>query len=82
VPTLPGLKGGKLKIDHWQNKESTRDAVRVEIQNFLWGDQTGLPVECYTDEDVTISTEKIFHHIYQAYPRVPSPVYATPDSIN
>ncbi|MFZ7112750.1 MAG: hypothetical protein ACOWYE_13795 [Desulfatiglandales bacterium] len=33
------LTNEKLKIDHWRGKESTRDAVRVTIRDFLWSDE-------------------------------------------
>ena len=72
---LETLKAEKLRIDHWQEKESTRDAVRAEIRNFLWSDDTGLPVECYTEAEVQERAEEIFRHVYRAYPVVPSPFY-------
>ena len=66
----------KLKIDHWRDKEATRDAVQIVIKNFLWNDQTGLPVESYTEEDVEEKSEEVFRHVWRAYPYLPSPVYA------
>ena len=48
VRLLETLKAEKLRVDQWRDKESTRDAVRVTIQNFLWSDKTGLPVDSYT----------------------------------
>ena len=73
---LAALKKGKLGIDHWRDKEGTRDAVRVEIHDFLWRDETGLPVSCYTEPEVETRTEEVFRHIYRAYPTLPSPIYA------
>ncbi|OCC15643.1 Type I restriction-modification system, restriction subunit R [Dissulfuribacter thermophilus] len=75
VELLQTLKSEKLKIDHWRDKESTRDAVRVTIRDFLWSEETGLPVETYSEEDVESLTEEVFRHIYRAYPTVPSPYY-------
>jgi len=75
VELLETLKQEKLKIDHWREKESTRDAVRIAIRDFLWSDKTGLPVDAYSEEEVGILTEEIFRHIYRAYPTVPSPYY-------
>ncbi|MEI7695123.1 MAG: type I restriction enzyme endonuclease domain-containing protein [Chlorobium sp.] len=72
---LETLKGEKLKIDHWQEKESTRDAVRTAIHDFLWSEATGLPVESYTEEDVKVRAEEIFRHVYRVYSRIPSPFY-------
>jgi len=73
---LKTLKEEKLKIDHWREKEATRDAVRTMIYNFLYSDETGLPVESFTEDDVNEKTEEVFHHIFRAYPTVPSPFYA------
>ncbi len=75
VHLLERLKEEKLKVDHWRDKESTRDAVRIAIRDFLWNDQTGLPVDTYTESDVDARSEDVFRHVYRAYPRVPSPYY-------
>jgi type I restriction enzyme R subunit len=75
VDLLTTLKREKLKIDHWQDKESSRDAVRVAIRDFLWSDETGLPVDSYSEDEVDIKTEDVFRHVYRVYPRVPSPYY-------
>jgi len=76
VALLETLKAEKLKIDHWRDKESSRDAVRIAIRDFLWNDETGLPVEGYSEDDVTIRTEDVFRHVYRVYPILPSPYYA------
>jgi type I restriction enzyme R subunit len=73
---LQTLKQEKLNIDHWRDKESTRDAVSVEIHDFLWSDNTGLPVSSYTEAEVETRTEEVFRHIYRVYPTLPSPIYA------
>jgi type I restriction enzyme R subunit len=66
----------KLKIDHWRDKESTRDAVRIAIRDFLWSDETGLPVDAYDENEVEIKAEEVFVHVFRVYPTVPSPYYA------
>ena len=76
VGLLKKLKMKKLRVDHWRDKEATRDAVRATIRNFLWSDKTGLPVESYTEDDVSTITIEVFKHVYRAYPTVPSPCYA------
>ena len=48
----------------------------VAIRDFLWSEETGLPVENYSEEDIDIKTEDVFRHVYWAYPTVPSPYYA------
>ncbi len=77
VELLDRLKAEKLRIDHWRDKEATRDAVRITIRDYLWSDDTGLPVDAYTDDDVNEKTEDVFRHVYRAYPELPSPYYST-----
>ena len=74
---LARLKEEKLRIDHWRDKESTRDAVRVTIRDYLWSDDTGLPVDAYTGDDVDEKAKEVFRHIYRAYPTLPSPFYTS-----
>ena len=76
VELLERLKAEKLRVDHWRDKESTRDAVRIAIRDFLWSDETGLPVDTYDEDEVEIKAEEVFVHVFRAYPTVPSPYYA------
>ncbi|WP_241716840.1 hypothetical protein [Sulfoacidibacillus ferrooxidans] len=69
------MKKEKLKIDHWREKESTRDAVWVAIKDFLYSGSTGLPVDSFTDENVNAKTDLVFRHVFWAYSTVPSLVY-------
>ena len=75
VELLKTLKAEKLKIDHWREKEASRDAVKVAIRDFLWREETGLPLDSYSDAEVSAKTEDIFRHVYRVYPIVPSPYY-------
>ena len=72
---LDMLKADKLRVDQWRDKESTRDAVRIAIHDFLWSDDTGLPVDFYDEADVEGRVEEVYRHIYRAYPTIPSPIY-------
>ena len=72
---LDALKAEKLRIDHWREKEQSRDAVRSFIHDFLWDDRTGLPSPAYDEQEVVERTRSVFRHIFQAYPTVPSPFY-------
>jgi len=76
VELLETLKAEKLKIDHWRDKETTRDTIRITIRDFLWSDKTGLPVDSYSEEEVVAKAENVFLHVFRAYPTVPSPFYA------
>lgn len=75
VELLEKLKAEKLRVDHWRDKESTRDAVRLAIKDFLWSDETGLPVNLYNENEVAAKAEDVFVHVFRAYPTVPSPFY-------
>ncbi len=72
---LTELKAERLKIANWQQKESTRDAVKQQIFDFLYDERTGLPVEKYEEEEIAEITDRVFMHIYRAYPNLPSPYY-------
>ena len=74
VDLLATLKAEKLRVDQWREKESTRDAVRAAIFDFLYSDKTGLP-EAYTDEEVKSRSEGVFQYMFYAYPTVPSPLF-------
>ena len=75
VELLRTLKVAKLKIDHWRDKETTRDDVRIVIHDFLYSEATGLPLSSYSEAEVGIKSENVFRHVYWAYPTVPSPYY-------
>ena len=71
---LEALKAEKLRIDHWREKESTRDGVRRQIYDFLFSDATGLP-GVYTEAEIDARTESVYRHVYEVYPVLPSPYY-------
>ena len=72
---LQTLKDKLKDLYKWQDREPTRDDVKVLIRNFLWDDVSGLPVDLYTQGDVDKKSEAVFYHVYRAYPTVPSPYY-------
>ena len=76
IQLLERLKAEKLRVDHWRDKESTRDAVRLAIRDYLWDDKTGLPIDAFAEDDVEVRAEEVFRHIYRAYPTVPSPYFS------
>jgi type I restriction enzyme R subunit len=73
---LEALKAERLRVDNWRDKEATRDAVHVAIQNFLWDDRTGLPAPAYSDDDIKIKSNDVFRHVYRVYPTIPSPFFS------
>lgn len=75
VSLLEKLKERIQAIEHWCDREATRDAVRVTIRDFIYSDETGLSVECYTEDDVQVRADEIFRHVYRVYPTLPSPYF-------
>lgn len=76
---LKSLKAEKLRIDHWQDKESARDGIRQTIRDFLWSDSTGLPESLYSEDEVNKRADEVFRHVFRVYPTVPSPYYKAQD---
>ena len=77
VELLETLKAEKLRVDHWTDKEATRDAVRLAIHDFLFRESTGLPVDQYSEDDVRVCAEEVYRHVYRVYPTLPSRYYET-----
>ncbi|MDL1967714.1 MAG: type I restriction endonuclease subunit R [Deltaproteobacteria bacterium] len=69
------LKSEKLRIDHWREKQATRDDVKVEIANFLWNEKTGLP-NSYSEEEIGKKADVIYLHVFQQYPNEQPAFYA------
>jgi type I restriction enzyme R subunit len=59
------LEERKQQIQDWRAKESTRDAIRQEIYDFLYDDETGLP-ESYSDEEIGQKSHIVFSHVFSA----------------
>lgn len=72
---LTSLKAERLRVANWQQKESSRDAVKQQIFDFLYDEKTGLPIEQYEEDESSDIAERVFLHIYRAYPELPSPYY-------
>ena len=74
---LAALKAEKLRVEQWQDKEATRDAVRQAILDFLWDETAGLPVSHYSPQEVQSRADEVYRHVFRVYPRLPSPCYET-----
>lgn len=57
---LERLRAEALAIEHWRERQDTRSAVRTDILNYLYDENTGLPVSSYSDKEVTERTEQVF----------------------
>ncbi|MFZ9736773.1 MAG: type I restriction enzyme endonuclease domain-containing protein [Prochlorotrichaceae cyanobacterium] len=74
IGLLQSLKQNQLQIDNWREKQETRSAVQNIIHNYLYSEDTGLPLS-YTPEEVTEKSNVVYMHIFEKYPRLPSPYY-------
>ena len=72
---LSRLKTEKLTVDKWRQKEGTRDAVRGFIYDYLYNENTGLPSDNYTDDEVEELSEDVFRHIFRQYAQGAQPQY-------
>jgi len=77
IELLKKLKADRLRIENWRERETTRDAVKIAIKNFLWDEETGLPVDSYDENDVVNKTDEVFSHVFRVYPTIPSPYFAS-----
>nr|WP_275889002.1 type I restriction enzyme endonuclease domain-containing protein [Desulforhopalus vacuolatus] len=75
VDLLAVVKAGVTKYHHWRDKESSRDAIHTTIYDLLYSDESGLPESCYSEADVEDVAGAVYHHVFRAYPDVPSPIY-------
>ncbi|MCA9461119.1 MAG: hypothetical protein KC590_03220 [Nitrospira sp.] len=46
------------------------------VPAFPWNEDTGLPVDCFAEQEVEVKAEDVFRHIYRAYPTLPSPYFS------
>jgi type I restriction enzyme R subunit len=60
---LETLEARKQEIQDWRAKEATRDAIRQEIYDFLYNDETGLP-EVYSDDEIAQKSQIVFAHVF------------------
>lgn len=72
---LNTLKTEKLKIDHWREKEATRDEIKVFIKDFLYSEKTGLPLEDFEEDEVFAVADKVFEHVFRQYESADKNVY-------
>lgn len=73
---LEAIKAELAKLDHWREKRQTQAQVQQLIYDYLYDEDTGLPVEAYTDDEVKALAEVIYLHVYQQYESATENVYA------
>jgi type I restriction enzyme R subunit len=75
VELVEQIKREIVELENWKEKENTRDTIRTDIHHFLYDEQTGLPVDLYTDDEVERLARQVYRHVYRVYSKVPSTVY-------
>lgn len=60
---LAKIKGKIAELDHWTDKQQTRDIVNNLIRDILWAQ---LP-ECYPEESITTYRQNIYEYVYTRY---------------
>lgn len=64
------LKAIRLRMEDVQDiflKQQTRDGLRQQIYDMLYSDETGLPAERYTDDDLDTKTDVLFQFFENRY---------------
>ena len=64
---LAEVQGVLATLDDWTAKQATRDSVKTRIYDFLFSEETGLPVGVYEVEEVEDYATKIYRHVFRAY---------------
>lgn len=73
---LDAVKAELAKLDHWKEKRQTQAQVKQLIYDCLYSEDTGLPVDAYSDEEVKELAEVVYLHVYQQYETADESVYA------
>ena len=73
---LDAVKEELAKLDHWKEKRQTQARVKKLIFDYLYADETGLPVDAYTEEDVHDLAEVVYLHVYEQYETAANNVYS------
>ncbi len=64
---IEAVKSQLQQLENWRDKESTRATIKSFIYDYLYSEDTGLPVDAYDDSDVDNLSNIVFLHIYQQY---------------
>ena len=64
---LEALKAEKLRIHNWREKDAGKAEVKGFIRDFLWNEETGLPTDVFTDDEVKLKAEAVFDHVFRQY---------------
>jgi type I restriction enzyme R subunit len=61
--TLDKLKAEKLKIERWRESRQ----ITAQVKLLIYDNLLQLPLEKYTDEEVSLKTVSVYQHIFSNY---------------
>ncbi len=65
---IEAIKTELRKLDNWRDKDTTKAQIETFIYDYLYSEDTGLPVDEYEPSDVVTLSNIVYLHIYQKYP--------------
>jgi type I restriction enzyme R subunit len=68
VDLLEAVKAQIAAMDNWTAKTTTQAAIRTLIYDYLYAEETGLPLDDYSDEEVKSLAADFFAYVQQQYP--------------
>ncbi|MCB9759142.1 MAG: type I restriction endonuclease subunit R [Alphaproteobacteria bacterium] len=76
---LDAVKAELAKLEHWKEKRQTQAQVKRLIYDYLYSEETGLPVEAYSEAEVEELAEVVYLHVYEQYESAANSVYSDED---
>ena len=73
---IEAVKAQLKQLENWQNKESTKSQVKNFIYDYLYNEDTGLPVDEYNENYVDNLAKVVYAHVYQQYSSADNHPYA------
>ena len=64
------------RLEHWKEKRQTQARVKQLIHDHLYSEDTGLPIDTYTEDDVEALAEVVYLHVYEKYETAANSVYS------
>ena len=72
---LHTVKARLEQLENWQNKESTKSEIEQLIHNYLYEEETGLPLEDYNDDEIKEYSNVVYLHVFRQYGKAETSPY-------
>lgn len=73
---IQAVKVQLKQLENWRDKESTKATIKSFIYDYLYSEDSGLPIDAYDDSDVDNLSNVVFLHVYQQYESADNNAYA------